>query len=123
MLTPISEKQINKPDKYAFYMRKTIQVMNEKGELPELYYANSQEHNENCPLAWSQALFVVGLKDWDGRFRRKIDKERILKLLKGGIGSLVAVKSLPQIAFAQRRVLFQKKLNIRKLSTIQALNW
>ena len=62
-LLAIIYKQINKPDKYAFYMRKTIQVMNEKGELPELYYANSQEHNENCPLAWSQALFVVGLKD------------------------------------------------------------
>jgi len=56
-------KKLNKPDKYAFYMRKTIEAMNEKGELPELYYANSQEHNENCPLAWSQALFVVGLKE------------------------------------------------------------
>ena len=56
-------KQLNKPDKYAFYMRKTIEAMNEKGELPELYYADGKEHNENCPLAWSQALFVVGLKE------------------------------------------------------------
>ena len=55
-------KQLNKPDKYAFYMRKTIEVMNKKGELPELYYADSNKHNENCPLAWSQALFVAGLK-------------------------------------------------------------
>ncbi|MBI2653262.1 glycoside hydrolase family 15 [Candidatus Woesearchaeota archaeon] len=55
-------KQMNKPDMYAFYMRKTIEAMNEKGELPELYYSNSNEHNENCPLAWSQALFVAGLK-------------------------------------------------------------
>ena len=54
--------QLNKPDKYAFYMRKTMEAMNEKGELPELYYADSNEHNENCPLAWSQALFVAGLK-------------------------------------------------------------
>ena len=54
--------QLNKPDKYAFYMRKTIKAMNEKGELPELYYAESNEHNENCPLAWSQALFVASLK-------------------------------------------------------------
>ena len=58
----IIHKQLNKPDKYAFYMRKTIEAMNEKGELPELYYANSQEHNENCPLVWSQALFVASLK-------------------------------------------------------------
>src|SRR3989338_1542404 len=56
-------RQVNKPDKYAFYMRKTIEAMNEKGELPELYYANSNEHNENTPLAWSQALFVAGLRD------------------------------------------------------------
>ncbi|MBI2652960.1 glycoside hydrolase family 15 [Candidatus Woesearchaeota archaeon] len=55
-------KQLNKPNKYAFYMRKTKEAMNEKGELPELYYADGKEYNENCPLAWSQALFVVGLK-------------------------------------------------------------
>jgi len=55
-------RQLNKPDKYAFYMRKTIGAMNGKGELPELYFAGSNEHNENCPLAWSQALFVAGLK-------------------------------------------------------------
>ncbi len=52
-------RQLNKPDKYAFYMRKTMQAMNEKGELPELYYADGINHNENCPLAWSQALFVA----------------------------------------------------------------
>ena len=55
-------RQMNKPDKYAFYMRKTIEAMNGKGELPELYYADTKEHNENCPLAWSQALFVASLK-------------------------------------------------------------
>ncbi|MBI2541699.1 glycoside hydrolase family 15 [Candidatus Woesearchaeota archaeon] len=55
-------KKLNKPDKYAHYMRKTIKAMNEKGELPELYYADGVGHNENCPLAWSQALFVVGLE-------------------------------------------------------------
>ena len=58
----IIHKQMNKPNKYAYYMRKTIEAMNEKGELPELYYADGKEHNENCPLAWSQALFVAGLK-------------------------------------------------------------
>lgn len=52
-------KQMNRPDKYAYYMRKTLEVMNEKGELPELYFANSNQHNENSPLGWSQALFLV----------------------------------------------------------------
>ena len=55
-------KKLNMPDKYAFYMMKTIDSMNDKNELPELYYADSNEHNENCPLAWSQALFVAGLR-------------------------------------------------------------
>ena len=55
-------KQLKNPSKYAFYMRKTVEAMNEKGELPELYYANSNEHNENTPLAWSQALFLAGLR-------------------------------------------------------------
>lgn len=55
-------KKLNKPDKYAYYMRKTMQAMNDKGELPELYYADGKEYNENCPLAWSQALFVAGLR-------------------------------------------------------------
>ena len=54
-------KQLNKPDKYAFYMRKTMEAMNEKDELPELYYADGNGYNENCPLAWSQALFVASL--------------------------------------------------------------
>lgn len=54
-------KQLNRPDKAAFYMRKTLEVLNDKGELPELYYANSDEHNENTPLGWSQSLMVVAM--------------------------------------------------------------
>src|SRR3989344_7020066 len=54
--------QLKNPSKYAYYMRKSVEAMNEKGELPELYYANSSEHNENTPLAWSQALFVASLR-------------------------------------------------------------
>ncbi len=52
-------KNMNKPAKYAKYMRKAVGVMNEKGEMPELYYSGSSVHNENSPLGWSQALFLV----------------------------------------------------------------
>ena len=52
-------KQLNNPRKYAYYMRKTINILNKKGELPELYYANSNEHNENTPLGWGQSLLIV----------------------------------------------------------------
>jgi hypothetical protein len=43
-------------------MRKTLAVLNSKGELPELYFANSDEHNENSPLGWGQALLIVANK-------------------------------------------------------------
>jgi len=55
-------KQMNKPDKAAYYMRKTLNVLNDKGELPELYYAGTDEHNENTPLGWGQSLMIVALK-------------------------------------------------------------
>jgi phosphorylase kinase alpha/beta subunit len=48
--------------KYRYYMQKTMSAMNEKGELPELYFAGSPEHNENTPLGWSQALYLVAVR-------------------------------------------------------------
>ena len=54
-------KQMNRPDKAAYYMRKTLEVLNDKGELPELYYANTAEHNENTPLGWGQSLMIVAM--------------------------------------------------------------
>ncbi|NQU78466.1 glycoside hydrolase family 15 [Candidatus Woesearchaeota archaeon] len=56
-------KQLNQPDKAAFYMRKTLDVVNQDGELPELYYANTDEHNENTPLGWGQSLMLVALSE------------------------------------------------------------
>jgi len=52
-------RNLNRPNKYAFYMRKTTEAINEFGELPELYFAESGEHNENSPLAWAQSMFIV----------------------------------------------------------------
>ena len=47
--------------KYKFFVNKAIEAMNEKHELPELYFANSNKHNENSPLGWSQSLFLVSI--------------------------------------------------------------
>ena len=52
-------KQLNNPAKYAYYTRRTLQIINSRGEIPELYYAKSEKHNDNTPLGWAQALFVV----------------------------------------------------------------
>ncbi len=55
-------KNINK-EKYNFYLKKSFDVMNKKGEMPELYFANSEEHNENSPLGWAQSLLLVALEE------------------------------------------------------------
>ncbi|MBW3012041.1 glycoside hydrolase family 15, partial [Candidatus Woesearchaeota archaeon] len=52
-------KQMGDLYKYNYYIEKTRQVANANEELPELYYADSSEHNENSPLGWSQALSLV----------------------------------------------------------------
>ena len=54
-------KNLGLNDKYNFFLEKSIEAMNGKNELPELYFANSPEHNENSPLGWAQALFLVGV--------------------------------------------------------------
>lgn len=54
-------KHLKIPNKCAFYMRKTTECFNEEGELPELYFGETNTHNENCPLAWSQAMYLAAL--------------------------------------------------------------
>jgi hypothetical protein len=44
-------------------MGKAMFVMNSEGELPELYFAGSPEHNENSPLGWVQSLYLVALAE------------------------------------------------------------
>jgi GH15 family glucan-1,4-alpha-glucosidase len=31
--------------------------------VPELYFSNSSEYNENTPLGWSESLFIVALHE------------------------------------------------------------
>ncbi|MBI4149829.1 glycoside hydrolase family 15 [Candidatus Woesearchaeota archaeon] len=55
-------RQIGNVAKYRYYLEKTHSAINENGELPELYFANITEHNENTPLGWSHALYMVAVK-------------------------------------------------------------
>lgn len=54
-------KKLNRPDKYAHYVRKTMEVANSSGEVPELYYGGSVKYNDNTPLAWGQSMSIVAL--------------------------------------------------------------
>jgi len=52
-------KELNIQHKFSFYYKKAIDCLNSKGELPELYYSGSKEHNDNSPLGWGQSLLIV----------------------------------------------------------------
>jgi phosphorylase kinase alpha/beta subunit len=36
--------------------------------IPELYFSNSPDYNENTPLGWSESLFIVALYEMNERF-------------------------------------------------------
>lgn len=52
---------LGEKEKALTYLQKARKTINEKGEIPELYYSNSREHNENTPLAWSEAMYLIAL--------------------------------------------------------------
>jgi GH15 family glucan-1,4-alpha-glucosidase len=56
-------KKMGNMTKYRFYMQKTLDAMNDDDELPELYFAGSDEHNENTPLGWAQAMFLQAVSE------------------------------------------------------------
>ncbi|MBD3204171.1 glycoside hydrolase family 15 [Candidatus Woesearchaeota archaeon] len=54
-------KDLDNQEKFEHYINKTHEIMTWKGEIPELYYAGSGKPNENTPLGWSQALYLVAV--------------------------------------------------------------
>jgi len=54
---------IGNKDRYNFYMKKTYECFNQKGEMPELYFGKTEQHNENSPLGWSHALAIVAMAE------------------------------------------------------------
>ena len=53
--------KLNNKSKANFYFRKSLETINSVGEIPELYFSNSSEFNDNSPLGWSESLFLVAL--------------------------------------------------------------
>lgn len=56
-------EKIGNTGKAKEYLEKAKATVTKGGEMPELYYSNSPEHNENTPLGWSESLFIVALHD------------------------------------------------------------
>lgn len=59
-LAIIYERLGNKP-KAEEYFQKAMATIDSVGDIPELYYSNSEHHNENSPLGWSESMFIVAL--------------------------------------------------------------
>jgi len=59
-LAIIYERMGNKP-KAEEYIQKAMATVDSVGDIPELYFSNSEIHNENSPLGWSESMFIVAL--------------------------------------------------------------
>lgn len=46
-------------EKAEEYIKRTEGVMMEDGSLPELYFGGTATPNKNCPLGWSNALYIL----------------------------------------------------------------
>jgi GH15 family glucan-1,4-alpha-glucosidase len=53
-------KEMGNQEKYHYYISKTHEVMNWKGEIPELYTSNGLP-NQNTPLGWGQAMYLCAI--------------------------------------------------------------
>jgi GH15 family glucan-1,4-alpha-glucosidase len=47
--------------KYRHYIRKSAFCSTRSGEMPELYFSDSPDYNENTPIGYSHALYLVAL--------------------------------------------------------------
>ncbi|MFT4313399.1 MAG: glycoside hydrolase family 15 protein [Candidatus Woesearchaeota archaeon] len=54
-------KKLGNEEKAKEYEEKALQTINVQGEVPELYYSNSNIHNENSPLGWSESMLIISL--------------------------------------------------------------
>jgi phosphorylase kinase alpha/beta subunit len=48
-------------EKADYWLEKAHDVLDVDGKLPELYYSNTNEPNENNPLGWSESLYIIAL--------------------------------------------------------------
>lgn len=56
--------QMGNQEKAQKYLDLSFKTVNSKGEIPELYYSNSDEHNTNSPLGWSESMFIIALYEF-----------------------------------------------------------
>jgi GH15 family glucan-1,4-alpha-glucosidase len=58
----------------AFEFVKDLIADDTPGGMPELYFSNSPEYNENTPLGWSESLFIVALYEMERLHEDRVDR-------------------------------------------------
>lgn len=53
-------EKMGKKRKAKEYLKKAIETVNKKGEIPELYFSNTDDF-VNSPLGWSESMFIIAV--------------------------------------------------------------
>lgn len=62
-------KRLGEEKKCREYIKKSLATIH-NGEIPELYYSNTNVPNENTPLGWAESLFVVALHRMNVKYHK-----------------------------------------------------
>lgn len=55
-------KKLGKTKQANAYLKSLLEIDTKNG-LPELYFSNSPNYNENTPLGWSESLFIIAMAE------------------------------------------------------------
>ncbi|MFC1690723.1 glycoside hydrolase family 15 protein [Nanoarchaeota archaeon] len=72
---------------YEYYLQKAKETINPEGDIPELYYSNTDKYNENSPLGWAESLFIVALYHLNKKSIAEVLPDYAQMRLKSYVGS------------------------------------
>lgn len=74
--------QLGNIEKAKYYLELTESKMVDNYKLPELYYANTTEANPNTPLGWSNALYIIAVREYELVTETKIKNKKEMSSVK-----------------------------------------
>lgn len=73
-------EMLGRKKKAENFLKKEMKDVTKEGDIPELYFSNSNQYNENTPLGWSESLFIAALYYVNLKhIKRKYKSRRLLK--------------------------------------------
>ncbi len=64
-------EKLGNEEKVREYVKRMLETEDDKGFIPELYYCNTDQENENSPLGWAESLFIVALHNVNEKLLRE----------------------------------------------------